>query len=59
MRSKAVSYRLRLYINGTSPKSAAAMAALQTICREHLNGAYELEVIDFKKHPIALMNITS
>ncbi len=44
-------YILRLYVTGTTPKSLRAIANLKQICDEHLQGRYELEVIDLYKHP--------
>ncbi|TVQ25507.1 MAG: circadian clock protein KaiB [Spirochaetaceae bacterium] len=42
---------LRLYVAGNAPNSAQAVANLEAICREHLNGAYDLEIIDVLEHP--------
>jgi circadian clock protein KaiB len=42
---------LRLYVAGTAPNSAQAVANLEAICREHLDGAHELEIIDVLEHP--------
>jgi circadian clock protein KaiB len=39
-------YCLRLYIAGTTPRSRQAIASLKSICETHLQGKYELEVID-------------
>jgi circadian clock protein KaiB len=39
-------YVLRLYVSGLTPKSTLAIANVQKLCKEHLNGRYELEVID-------------
>jgi circadian clock protein KaiB len=39
-------YVLRLYIAGTSERSARAIHNAKRICEEHLAGRYELEVID-------------
>jgi circadian clock protein KaiB len=44
-------YVLRLYITGTTPRSATAMANVRKICEEHLAGRYELEVIDISQRP--------
>ena len=44
-------YVLRLYITGTTPRSAYAIANVRTICEEHLEGRYELEVIDISQRP--------
>ena len=42
---------LRLYVAGQSPKSLAALANLKKFCAEHLDGQYELQVIDLVKTP--------
>ncbi|HSR96117.1 MAG TPA: circadian clock KaiB family protein [Kofleriaceae bacterium] len=39
-------YVLRLYVAGTSERSARAIRNAKQICDEHLSGRYELEVID-------------
>lgn len=44
-------YILRLYITGQTPRSQAAVANLERICRQELQGAYDLEVIDVLCHP--------
>jgi circadian clock protein KaiB len=42
--------RLRLYVNGASPRSAGLVPALRQICDE--NGlSYDLEVLDVTVHP--------
>jgi circadian clock protein KaiB len=45
------SLKLRLYVAGQTPKSMAALSNLQQICAAHLEGKYDLEVIDLMKHP--------
>jgi circadian clock protein KaiB len=42
---------LRLYIAGATPKSRLALANLRAICVEHLDGNYELEVVDIFVQP--------
>ena len=44
-------YMLRLYITGTTSRSILAITNLKKICREYLDGRYELEVIDLFQHP--------
>ena len=44
-------YILRLYVSGTTPRSALAIANARAICEERLKGRYELEVIDIYQHP--------
>jgi circadian clock protein KaiB len=48
---EAVSVKLKLYVSGTSPKSAKAIAYVRGICEEHLQGRYDLEVIDLYQRP--------
>jgi|SRR5579863_7231783 len=47
----APTLQLRLYVAGQTPKSLAALSNLKRICSQHLDGAYELEVIDLVKDP--------
>lgn len=42
---------LRLYVAGQTPKSIAAFENLRRICDEHLQGKYEIEVIDLVENP--------
>jgi circadian clock protein KaiB len=44
-------WQLRLYVAGTTAKSAAALANLRTLCETHLQGRYEIEVIDLLVNP--------
>ena len=39
-------YVLRLYVTGMTPRSSQAIATIKSICEEHLQGSYELEVVD-------------
>ena len=45
-------YVLRLYITGMTPRSARAVKNLRAICDEHLEGRYDLEVIDIYQQPV-------
>ena len=45
------SYTLRLYVIGTSPQSVRAINNVKNICEEHLQGRYDLEVIDLYQQP--------
>ncbi|WP_295389029.1 circadian clock protein KaiB [uncultured Thiodictyon sp.] len=47
----AQTYVLRLYVTGVTPKSTRAIANIKTICEEHLQGRYRLEVIDLYQQP--------
>lgn len=42
---------LRLYIAGVSERSTRAIKNAKDICEEHLDGKYELDVIDIFKQP--------
>jgi len=44
-------YILRLYVSGRRPRSAHAIATLTALCREHLHGRCDLEIIDVDKDP--------
>lgn len=46
-------YVLRLYVTGMTPRSITAIENIKRICEEHLQGRYELEVIDIYQHPEA------
>jgi circadian clock protein KaiB len=43
--------KLVLYVAGETPKSLAAIANLERICKEDLGNEYEVQVIDLKKEP--------
>src|SRR5690349_815172 len=51
MAKKVKKYELRLYIAGNTPKSITALKNLKRYCEEHLQGLYEIEVIDLLKNP--------
>jgi len=44
-------YVLRLYVAGLTKKSLRAIENLKKICQEHLQGRYELEVVDIYQQP--------
>jgi circadian clock protein KaiB len=44
-------YVLRLYVAGTTPRSARAIKVIKRICEENLKGGYDLEVIDIYQQP--------
>lgn len=50
-RAAAAKLILRLYVAGTSPKSLRAIQNAKEICDEHLDGRYELEIIDILQQP--------
>ena len=44
--SRQSKYLLRLYISGSTLKSKLAVKNIERVCEEHLDGRYDLEVID-------------
>jgi circadian clock protein KaiB len=44
-------WELRLYVAGQTTKSATALANLKKYCEQHLQGRYQLEVIDLLVSP--------
>jgi circadian clock protein KaiB len=44
-------WQLRLYVAGQTPKSLTAFVNLKKICEEHLEGQYQIEIIDLSQHP--------
>jgi circadian clock protein KaiB len=44
-------YVLRLYVTGMTPRSARAIENVRAICEEHLEGRYDLQVIDVYQQP--------
>ncbi len=56
MRQRGSNYRLakyvlRLYVSGSTLKSAMAVENIKRICEQHLKNRYELEVIDIYQQP--------
>ena len=49
-------YVLRLYVTGTTPHSIRAISNIRKICEEHLEGRYDLEVLDISQHPTLANN---
>jgi circadian clock protein KaiB len=44
-------YVLRLYVTGATSRSRRAIVNINDICSEHLQGKYDLEVIDIHQKP--------
>jgi circadian clock protein KaiB len=44
-------YLLRLYVTGSTPRSTRAITNIRKICEQHLEGRYDLEIIDLAQHP--------
>ena len=49
----AEQYKLRLFVTGSTPRSTRAIDNLRQICKENLDGRYDLEVIDVYQNPEA------
>lgn len=45
-------YVLRLYVSGMTPNSLKAIENVRKLCAEHLEGRYQLEIIDIYQQPI-------
>ena len=50
-RPDAKAFVLRLYIAGKTPKSMLAFSNLKQICEDHLQGRYEIEIVDLLENP--------
>ena len=50
-RQDQAKYVLRLYVAGMTQKSTQAIANIRELCKKHLAGRYELEVIDIYQQP--------
>jgi circadian clock protein KaiB len=50
-RSRQAKYVLRLYVSGSTLKSALAVENIKRICEQHLKNRYDLEVIDIYQQP--------
>jgi circadian clock protein KaiB len=44
-------YVLRLYVTGMSSRSLRAVENVRNICKKHLAGRYELQVVDLYQQP--------
>lgn len=42
---------LRLFVTGMTPRSIQAVENVRRICEEHLEGRYDLQVIDIYQQP--------
>lgn len=45
-------YVLKLYVTGMTARSTQAINNIKKICEEHLNGRYDLDVIDIYQQPV-------
>jgi circadian clock protein KaiB len=46
-----VHYILRLFITGMTPRAGRAIESVRSLCDEHLDGRYDLEVVDVYQQP--------
>lgn len=44
-------YLLRLFVTGMTPRSTRAVENVRSVCESHLQGRYELEVVDIYQQP--------
>ncbi len=44
-------WELRLYTAGQSPKSLSAVRNLKNVCEQHLQGRYDIEIVDLLANP--------
>jgi len=49
--SAGQTYSLRLYVAGQTPKSVLAFKNLKQICEQHLQGRYDIEIVDLLENP--------
>ena len=50
-KAKSGPYVLRLYVVGQTANSMNAIASVKKVCEEHLQGQYQLEVVDLYQQP--------
>lgn len=44
-------WEFRLYVAGQTPRSLTAIANLKKLCKEHLAGHYNIELVDLLENP--------
>src|ERR1035437_2993081 len=49
--SRLEEYVLRLYVSGSTSKSALAIENIKRICEQHLKSRYDLQVVDIYQQP--------
>jgi circadian clock protein KaiB len=52
-RSSPEHYKLQLFVTGSTSRSTRAIENMRKICKENLDGQYDLEIIDVYQHPDA------
>ena len=48
----AIHYVLHLFVTGSTPRSIRAISNIRKICENHLEGRYDLEVVDISLNPM-------
>ena len=48
---RLTSFKFRQYLSGNTPNSVQARANLAALCRMHLPGRHEIEIVDVAKDP--------
>jgi circadian clock protein KaiB len=51
MKDRADTYRFRLYVTGNAHNSLQAIANLSQLCKSHLDGRHEIEIVDLSREP--------
>jgi len=46
-------FRFKLFVSGSTPRSARAIANMRNLCEDYLTGRYTYEVIDVYQNPDA------
>ena len=54
--STSEKYLLRLYVSGVTERSRRSILNINTICKENLQGQYDLEVVDIHQKPSLAMD---
>jgi circadian clock protein KaiB len=49
--AKSDTFILRLYVAGQTPNFVTAFANLRKICKDHLAGRFQIELIDLLENP--------
>ncbi len=49
--ARATSFKFRQYLSGNTPNSVQARANLAELCKTHLPGRHEIEIVDVAKEP--------
>jgi circadian clock protein KaiB len=53
--SRRTVFKFRLYVAGDAQNSAQAIANLDALCRTHLRGRHEIEIVDVFREPMCAL----